>query len=330
MIDNIKFYISDNTMPYKNLAMEEYLLDSVEENQCILYLWQNRHTVVIGKNQNAYKECRVEALRGDGGFLVRRLSGGGSVFHDLGNLNFTFLVRDKHYDVSRQLSVIQGAVRKFGLNAEKSGRNDICIDGRKFSGNAFYKRGDHCYHHGTILIDADMQNMSKYLNVSQDKLKANSVSSVKSRVINLKELNDEVNVENITAALVAAFGEEYGLTPEKIENSQIDENRIQILTDKFSSEAFTFGRNMKADYEIKNRFKWGGIELCFKISGDRIEDVIIYSDSMEWDFKDNLEEVFRNISFSKKELIKSLESIKESLNSEVYADLHELISQQDI
>lgn len=330
MIDNIKYYIADNTMPYKNLAMEEYLLDSVEENQCILYLWQNRHTVVIGKNQNAYKECRVEALRGDGGFLVRRLSGGGSVFHDLGNLNFTFLIRDRHYDVSRQLSVIQRAVRKFGLNAEKSGRNDICIDGRKFSGNAFYKRGDHCYHHGTILINADMQNMSKYLNVSQDKLKANSVSSVKSRVINLKELNDEVNVENITEALVEAFGEEYGLTPEKIEKSQVDETIIQALTDKFSSEEFIFGRNMKADYEIKNRFKWGGIDLCFKISGDKIEDVIIYSDSMEWDFKDELEEAFKNIGFSKKELIKSLEGIKESLNSEVYGDLHELISQQDI
>ncbi|WP_250228117.1 lipoate--protein ligase [Anaeropeptidivorans aminofermentans] len=330
MIDNIKYYIADNTMPYKNLAMEEYLLDSVEENQCILYLWQNRHTVVIGKNQNAYKECRVEALRGDGGFLVRRLSGGGSVFHDLGNLNFTFLIRDRHYDVSRQLSVIQRAVRKFGLNAEKSGRNDICIDGRKFSGNAFYKRGDHCYHHGTILINADMQNMSKYLNVSQDKLKANSVSSVKSRVINLKELNDEVNVENITEALVEAFGEEYGLTPEKIEKSQVDETIIQALTDKFSSEEFIFGRNMKADYEIKNRFKWGGIDLCFKISGDKIEDVMIYSDSMEWDFKDELEEAFKNIGFSKKELIKSLEGIKESLNSEIYEDLHELISQQDI
>ncbi|MBE6011903.1 MAG: lipoate--protein ligase [Lachnospiraceae bacterium] len=330
MIDNIKYYIADNTMPYKNLAMEEYLLDSVEENQCILYLWQNRHTVVIGKNQNAYKECRVEALRGDGGFLVRRLSGGGSVFHDLGNLNFTFLIRDRHYDVSRQLSVIQRAVRKFGLNAEKSGRNDICIDGRKFSGNAFYKRGDHCYHHGTILINADMQNMSKYLNVSQDKLKANSVSSVKSRVINLKELNDEVNVENITEALVEAFGEEYGLTPEKIEKSQVDETIIQALTDKFSSEEFIFGRNMKADYEIKNRFKWGGIDLCFKISGDKIEDVIIYSDSMEWDFKDELEAAFKNIGFSKKELIKSLEGIKESLNSEIYEDLHELISQQDI
>lgn len=330
MIDNIKYYIADNTMPYKNLAMEEYLLDSVEENQCILYLWQNRHTVVIGKNQNAYKECRVEALRGDGGFLVRRLSGGGSVFHDLGNLNFTFLIRDRHYDVSRQLSVIQRAVRKFGLNAEKSGRNDICIDGRKFSGNAFYKRGDHCYHHGTILINADMQNMSKYLNVSQDKLKANSVSSVKSRVINLKELNDEVNVENITAALVEAFGEEYSLTSEKIEKSQVDETIVQALTDKFSSEEFIFGRNMKADYEIKNRFKWGGIDLCFKISGDKIEDVIIYSDSMEWDFKDELEEAFKNIGFSKKELIKSLEGIKESLNSEVYGDLHELISQQDI
>lgn len=121
MIDHIFSVEADGTNPYYNLAEEEYLTQHVKAGECILFLWQNRRSVVIGRNQNCWKECSVEKLEKDGGYLVRRLSGGGAVFHDLGNLNFTFMVRKEDYNLPRQMEVILTAVRSLGIPAEKMG-----------------------------------------------------------------------------------------------------------------------------------------------------------------------------------------------------------------
>ena len=178
MIDRIKILRGKSQDPYYNLAVEQVLLESVREGECILYLWRNSNTVVIGKNQNAWKECRSSLLYEEGGKLARRLSGGGAVFHDLGNLNFTFLVRQQDYDQDRQLSVIEDAVRSLGVDALRSGRNDILAEGKKFSGNAFYKNGVQAYHHGTLLVDVDMEKLSRYPSPSKAKLAATGVDSV--------------------------------------------------------------------------------------------------------------------------------------------------------
>ncbi|MDR2776191.1 MAG: lipoate--protein ligase, partial [Tannerella sp.] len=210
----LSYILSEQTNPYKNIALEEYLLWNVEKDECILYLWQNRHTVVIGINQNPWKEAHVKELEQDGGFLARRMSGGGAVFHDLGNLNFTFLVREGKYDVVRQLDVIIHAVAKFGIYAVRSGRNDILTDGKKFSGNAFFNSRGYCYHHGTLLLNVDMSDLSRYLNVSHTKLQSKGVDSVRSRVINLKDLAPDIAVESLQTALIEAFGEVYGGSPQ--------------------------------------------------------------------------------------------------------------------
>ena len=136
MIGNLQFYRGTGTNPYDNLAVESYFLQHCPPETCIFYLWQNQRTVVIGKIQNAWQECNVELLEQENGFLARRPSGGGAVFHDLGNLNFTFVAPSGDYNVSRQLEVICRAVKTFGLDAQKNGRNDITIDGKKVSGNA--------------------------------------------------------------------------------------------------------------------------------------------------------------------------------------------------
>ena len=206
----VSCYITGCTEPYRNLAVERYLLEHTPAGSVTLYLWQNKNTVVIGRNQNPWAECNMTQLRRDGGHLVRRLSGGGAVYHDSGNLNFTFLTDARTYNLARQLEVIIGALKSLGINAEKSGRNDILVDGRKVSGNAFYTSGGKKYHHGTLLIDVKTDEMAKYLTVSPLKLQAKGVSSVKSRVLNLKEVCPSLTVPVLQNALVRSFAEIYG------------------------------------------------------------------------------------------------------------------------
>ena len=196
--------------PWYNLALEEHLLRTIGPDQVVLYLWQNQGTVVIGRNQNAWKQCRCRELEADGKKLARRLSGGGAVYHDLGNLNFTFIMERRNYNLERQLGVILKAVGKQGIEAEFSGRNDIVVQGRKFSGNAFYFEELSAYHHGTILVDVDFEDMTRYLQVSQAKMRSKAIESVQARVVNLKSLNPDISIETMAAALAEAFVEVYG------------------------------------------------------------------------------------------------------------------------
>ena len=292
MIDKLLWINTDNTYPYKNLAIEEYLTETVGPGECILFLWQNRHTVVIGKNQNCWKECKVNCLEADGGYLVRRLSGGGAVFHDLGNLNFTFCVKHDDYNVDKQLDVILQAAKMLGIKAEKTGRNDITVDGRKFSGNAFLREGDQCYHHGTIMIDVNPEDLSKYLNVDKKKLESKGVSSVRSRVANLKEFRSDLTIDMMRKALIEAFAKVYGLNTEELKETSLPADKINDLTKKFESWDWKYGRKIPFDYEIGQRFDWGDIQFQIHVDSGIIKDINLFSDAMEQEvisgFKDAL------------------------------------------
>lgn len=306
MIRKLLWMDTENTYPYRNLALEEYMTLHVPEETCILFLWQNRQTVVIGRNQDCWKECRVNALEKDGGYLVRRLSGGGAVFHDLGNLNFTFMVRKADYDVDRQLEVILEAVRMAGIRAEKTGRNDITAEGRKFSGNAFYRSGDCCYHHGTLLLNADKEQMSKYLNVSKEKLASKGVSSVKSRVANLCEFNPELTVAQMKENLVRAFEKVYGPEPQKLTEQELPEAEIQRLTEKFESWDWKYGRKIPFEYELERRFPWGGMRLQLQVNQGKIRDSIIFSDAMEQDVIAAIAETLKGCLYEEGEICRAI------------------------
>jgi lipoate-protein ligase A len=196
------YIITECTNPYENLAYEELLMDIVEPDTYLLYLWQNENTIVIGRNQDAYAELNVESFRNDSGRLARRLSGGGAVYHDLGNLNFTLMAHNSIFDKKKHYDIILQTMRSLGLNAEFNGRNDVTIDGRKFSGNAFYDNGRVSFQHGTLLINSDITKMQKFLTPDKSKLQRNRVKSVSSRVVNLVELLPKLTVDMVQQALI--------------------------------------------------------------------------------------------------------------------------------
>ena len=299
----LQFIVSDQTNPYWNIAVENYLLSLPETETVTLYLWKNRRTVVIGQNQNPFSECNVEALEADGGYLMRRRTGGGAVYHDDGNINFSFVVPKALYDQTRQFRVIQRAVADFGIVAELSGRNDLLAierdqsgandaskEGRKFSGNAFSKGKYQDLHHGTILIKGNMEDLQRYLKPKPAKLQKHGVTSVRSRVVNLSELNPEITSESIVPHLRKAFVEEY--CGDKILNSQFlilnfDElmarPEVRALYEEFASDEWRYGRWRTFTAQRSAQFDWGGVELQLTIDQERnlITDVQIASDALD-------------------------------------------------
>lgn len=326
MIDCISVYESFGVNPYENLATEKYLLDSVRPGQCILYLWQNQNTVVIGKNQNPWVECRTTLLQEEGGLLARRLSGGGAVFHDLGNLNFTFLVSQEDYDLEKQLEVIRCACAFAGIRAEKSGRNDLLAGGQKFSGNAFYQAKGKAYHHGTLLIDVDMGKLSRYLSPPKAKLEAKGISSVRSRVVNLRELSSELTCDKMRTLMKKAFAQVYGLEPETL--TILNGDSIQALAEEYGSWEYVYGTPLPFTFQCEQKFSWGYVLIQLEVKNGVVLGARVYSDAMDWNLPVQAEQALTNCRFTLPDLQKALD---ESLSDKSAAqDLCDFLAQQAI
>ncbi len=267
--------------PYENLALEELLFETQGEGTTF-YLWQNEHTVVIGRNQNAWRECRVEQLEGEEGKLARRSSGGGAVFHDLGNLNFTFIMPRENYDLVRQLGVIQKAAAKFGIETSFTGRNDLVLTstGEKFSGNAFRFSSNVALHHGTILINADFSRLGRYLAPSQMKLESKGVKSVVSRVTNLRLQNPALTVESMKVALKEAFQEEYGAY-EPHSWDLIDQDALNAKRERYASWDWKFGTTPAFNVSFENRFPFGCMELLLNVQNGLVSSCACFTDAMD-------------------------------------------------
>lgn len=256
----LQIITSTQTNPFINLAVEQHLVKTTPPDTVLMYLWKNQQTVVIGYNQNPYAECDVDTLLAEGGHLMRRLTGGGAVYHDVGNLNFSFVVPKQHYDVRRQFAVIQKAVENFGLHTEVSGRNDLLCQGRKFSGNAFSKGGDNCLHHGTILIKTDTQSIQRYLKVKPSKLLKHGVSSVQSRVVNLSELAP-ITSKNIVAPLEEAFQHVYGSTAERIPFQNVCSDEVLAYSRHLATDDFLFAKWRHFHTTLNGSYPWGEVEI---------------------------------------------------------------------
>lgn len=270
------------TNPYYNLAVEEYLFRSSEDD--VIILWQNEPTVVIGKNQNVYRELNLDYIKEKGINVARRITGGGAVYHDLGNLNFSFIsVNSKSgkIDFKSYTEPIREALLKMGVRAELSGRNDILVEGRKISGNAQYNFGGRVLHHGTLLFSADFSVLSEALKVDEEKIISKSIKSYRSRVANIKDFTeDSCTLEGFKELLEEFFIEKY--SPEIIEAPENEE--ISRLEARNRSKEWLFPeRSFVSDYTVvkKKRFPFGTVKIEFFMKNEIIENAVISGDYFE-------------------------------------------------
>ena len=253
----MKYLINNSTDPYFNLAFDEYCLENIPSEDLYFFLWRNRPAVIIGLNQNAYSEVNLDYLNSHGITLARRVTGGGAVYHDLQNMNYTIIGRNP----SPQPMV--DALRSLGVPAELTGRNDIFVEGRKVSGYARRVSHNQEIIHGTLMYDVDLDTLTHVLDTQGSKMQAKGISSVKSRVANLKEyLPQFKSLDELQAALQKILSAGDGQMPLSAE--QVAEVRRQA-DEKFSTWDFIYGHSHEADFRCKAKLSCGTVEADIRV-----------------------------------------------------------------
>lgn len=302
----LTYYLSPSRDAYLNLAQDEFFLTHLPPDTHLLYCYINDNAVIIGRNQNAFAECDLAAMNADSVQLVRRITGGGAVYHDCGNLNFSFLSPADCYDTDVQDEIILSALRSLGIDAEKNGRNDFSVNGRKFSGNAFGGKGQNKVRHGTLLIDSDLTRLSHYLTVSAKKLRAKGVSSVRSRVCNLREFAPDLTAYRGAEAILRAFESHYGLTAETLTLSNEDKAEIAALRDRRASFDWVMGEAPAFDYSFEERFSFGMANLCLSVADGVITRADLYTDALDTTLPDTLRTALTGTIFTPESVCRTL------------------------
>lgn len=267
-----------STNPFFNMAADEYLLKNSREE--IFMLWQNAPCVVIGKNQNALAEIDMEFLEQEQIKLVRRTTGGGAVYHDLGNLNYSVFVNDadRNYDFSGFSQIIIETLAELGLSAEYSGHNDLLLNGSKISGCAQLVHQGRLLHHGTLLINSDLSIMSKVLKPAKEKYAGNAVKSVKSRVCNVNDyLSAAVMIDEITTKMFQAADRDKKSVPGGFKEGELQEIKA-LEQEKYASWEWNYGNFPRYDFVNHGKFLAGLVGITFSARQGIIESIKIYGD----------------------------------------------------
>ena len=272
---------NESNNPYYNLAMEEYLFN-LDNKEDYLLLWINEPTIVVGKHQNTIEEINADYVRKKHINVVRRITGGGAVYHDLGNLNYSLIIKNDYkgdYDFGKFTLPIVKALDKLGVKAEQSGRNDITIDGKKFSGNAQFISRGRLLHHGTLLFDSHMEELVNSLKVSEDKIASKGIKSVRSRVANIKDyLDRDIGILEFKDLLLQyMFDEDTALKIGQL--SEIDLVAIESLkTDKYLTWDWNYGQSPEFNIRKSKKFESGKVEALINVKSGIIENVKFYGD----------------------------------------------------
>ncbi|WP_374073953.1 lipoate--protein ligase [Bdellovibrio bacteriovorus] len=283
----LKVFLSDSFNPHLNLATEEWIFHNLDPSQQVLFLWRNEETVVIGRNQNPWSECNLAQMKNDKVHLARRTTGGGAVFHDLGNTNFTFLSPKESYKRDNNVQVIFDALKNFGITGEASGRNDLLIpfhDGpRKFSGSAYREKKDRAFHHGTLLLHTDLTRLGNYLTPNPKKLQAKGKESVRARVANLNEVSANIKHDQIVETMVASFEKFYGAKAE-IESLTMESLKLipelKAQYDSLSSWEWLYGNTLEFNHKMDEYLSLGFFDFQFQVEDGVIKELKIFTDCL--------------------------------------------------
>lgn len=273
---------SPSTDPAFNLALEQHIFDSFDRTHEYFMLWQNAGSVIVGKNQNTVGEIDSGYVDRHGIRVIRRLSGGGAVYHDLGNLNFTFIMDggdQSQLDLRLFCEPVAKMLRSLGVDAEVNGRNDITIDGKKFSGNSQYIKKGRVMHHGTIMFDSNLETVAKALRVPKDKIRSKGLKSVQSRITNVREyLEEDISLERFKELLMwHIFGgkptERYILTDDDIKAAKA------LKEERYGTWDWNYGESPKYTIRKERRIPGcGKLELYMDIESGRLRAIRIYGD----------------------------------------------------
>ena len=299
-----------NTNAYFNLAMEEYFLKNTNED--IFLLWQNENSIIVGKNQNTLSEINYDYVKENNIKVVRRLSGGGAVFHDLGNINFTFIsCNDNSFSDFKKFTMpIVEALKELNVHAEFSGRNDLLIDGQKFSGNAQYNYKNKVMHHGTLLFSSEINDLSNALKVKPSKFQGKSVKSVKSRVTNISShLDKKMTVLEFKDYLMDFINKRdknshfYELNDKDVESIN------KLVEEKYSTWEWNFGYSPK--YSLYNELKYpgGNVEFSLDVHDGLIKDIKFFGDFFGKEDISFIEDKLRNVKHNEYSIKSALEDV---------------------
>ncbi|MBO1198958.1 lipoate--protein ligase [Staphylococcus simiae] len=278
----MKFISNNNiTDPTLNLAMEEYVLKNLPSEESYFLFYINRPSIIVGKNQNTIEEVNKEYIDKHNIDVVRRISGGGAVYHDTGNLNFSFITDDdgnSFHNFKKFTQPIVQALQTLGVNAELTGRNDIQVGQAKISGNAMVKVKNRMFSHGTLMLNSELDEVQNALKVNPAKIKSKGIKSVRKRVANIEEfLAEPLDIEEFkTIILKTIFGEneveEYILTDEDWANIEA------LSNEKYRTWDWNYGRNPKYNFEREEKFDKGFVQIKFDVKRGKIEHAKIFGD----------------------------------------------------